>query len=65
MKLFPATEAGLIAELVRRDAPFYDPAITAETVAAMNHFASDLGILSGPAPYDQVVAPQFRRLWAS
>jgi ABC-type nitrate/sulfonate/bicarbonate transport system substrate-binding protein len=64
-KLFPATEAGLIAELVRRDAPFYDPAITAGTVAAMNRFARDLGILSGPAPYEQVVAPQFQRLWAS
>jgi ABC-type nitrate/sulfonate/bicarbonate transport system substrate-binding protein len=64
-KLFPAMEAGLIAELVRRDAPFYDPAITAEAVAAMNRFARDLGILSGPAPYEQVVAPQFRRLWAS
>ena len=64
-KLFSATEAALIAELVRRDAPLTDTAITAGTVAAMNRFASDLGILSGPVPYEQVVAAQFRRLWAS
>jgi len=64
-RLFPATEAGLIAELVRRDTPFYDPVITEGTVAAMNRFARDLGILSGPAPYEQVVAAQFRRYWTS
>jgi len=54
-RLFPPTEAGLIAELVRRDAPFYDPAISEKSVAAMNRFAQDLGILSRPVPYKDVV----------
>ena len=54
-KLFPPTEASLIAELIRRDAPFYDPAITPKSVEAMNRFAQDIGLLSKPVPYDQVV----------
>ena len=62
-KLFPETEAGLIAELIRRDAPFYDPAISPRTVAALNGFAKGLGILSGAPSYDEVVATGFRHLW--
>jgi ABC-type nitrate/sulfonate/bicarbonate transport system substrate-binding protein len=54
-KLFPPTEAGLIAGLIRRDAPFYDPAISKESVIAMNRFAQDIGMLSGPVPYENVV----------
>ena len=45
-KLFPPTEAGLIAELIRRDAPFYDPAISRRAWQSMNRFARDLGLLS-------------------
>jgi ABC-type nitrate/sulfonate/bicarbonate transport system substrate-binding protein len=54
-KLFPPTEASLIAELIRRDLPFYDPAISKKTVDSMNRFAQDLGILSAPVHYRQVV----------
>lgn len=54
-KLFPPTEASLIAELIRRDAPFYDPAISPQTVGAMNRFAQDIGLLSRPVSYEQVV----------
>jgi ABC-type nitrate/sulfonate/bicarbonate transport system substrate-binding protein len=54
-RLFPPTEASLIAELVRRDAAFYDPAISENSVAAMNRFAQDIGILSKPVPYESVV----------
>jgi ABC-type nitrate/sulfonate/bicarbonate transport system substrate-binding protein len=54
-KLFPPTEASLIAELIRRDAPFYDPAISPQSVDAMNRFARDMGLLSKPVPYEQVV----------
>jgi ABC-type nitrate/sulfonate/bicarbonate transport system substrate-binding protein len=54
-KLFPPTEASLIAELIRRDAPFYDPAISPPTVEAMNRFAQDIGLLSKPVSYEQVV----------
>ena len=62
-RLFPATEAGLIAELVRRDLPYYDPAITPGTVEALNGFARNMGLLSGPAAYEQVVATRFQHLW--
>jgi ABC-type nitrate/sulfonate/bicarbonate transport system substrate-binding protein len=58
-KLFPPAEAELIAELIRRDLPFYDPAISPAFVAAMNQFARDVGILRGQIPYEQVVATQF------
>ena len=43
-KHFPPQEAELIAELIRRDAPFYDPAITAPTIDAMNQFARSLKV---------------------
>ena len=54
-KLFPPTEASLIAELIRRDLPFYDASISKKTVDSMNRFAQDLGILSAPVHYRQVV----------
>ena len=60
---FPQDAAELIAALVERDLPFYDPAISAETVAAMDRFARALGLLTASVPYDQVVATQFRPLW--
>ena len=55
-KLFPPAEADMIAELIRRDMPYYDAAIDARTVESMNRFARDLGLLSGPVSYGQVVA---------
>jgi len=62
-KLFPPPEAELIAELIRRDLPYYDASISESFVAGMNRFACDLGLLSGPVPYDKVVAAQFSPLW--
>jgi ABC-type nitrate/sulfonate/bicarbonate transport system substrate-binding protein len=55
-KLFPPQEAELIAELVRRDLPYYDARITPEFVAGMNAFARSMGILSGDVPYERIVA---------
>lgn len=55
-KLFPAAEAELIAELIRRDLPFYDTAISEESVASLNRFARDMGLLSGEPAYRDVVA---------
>jgi NitT/TauT family transport system substrate-binding protein len=63
-KIFPPAEAELIAELIRRDLPYYDSTISEETVGKMNRFAQDIGLLSRPIPYDQVVATQFRYLWS-
>ena len=62
-RLFPASEAALIAELVTRDLPYYDPAIPPEVVANMNAFAQDIGLLSTDASYDQVVASHVTHLW--
>jgi ABC-type nitrate/sulfonate/bicarbonate transport system substrate-binding protein len=57
-KLFPPQEAELIAELIRRDLPYYDAKITPKFVAGMNAFARSMGILSGDVPYECVVATQ-------
>lgn len=62
-RLFPAMEAELIADLVRRDLPCYDAAISEDTVTHMNQFAQAMGLLSAPVPYNQVVATQFSGLW--
>jgi ABC-type nitrate/sulfonate/bicarbonate transport system substrate-binding protein len=62
-KLFPPSEAELIAELIRRDLPFYDATISKEFVAGMNKFCRDVVILAGDVPYAEVVATQFEPLW--
>lgn len=61
---FPPDAAALIANVVERDAPFYDPFIAEEAIAAMNRFAMSVGHLSGPVPYEHVAAIQFRELWS-
>lgn len=61
--LFPPAEAGLIAELIRRDLPYYDPRISEKTVAGMNRFARDLGLLQTTPAYEDVVATQFSQFW--
>ena len=53
-KLFPPSEAELIAELIRRDLPFYDATISRGFVAGMNGFARDMGILKGDPAYEQI-----------
>src|SRR6266498_190195 len=63
-KRFPPSEAELIAELVRRDLPYYDPTIPREKVESMNRFAQDIGLLSGSVSYEEVVATQFSHLWS-
>jgi ABC-type nitrate/sulfonate/bicarbonate transport system substrate-binding protein len=60
---FPKDPAELIARVVERDVPFYNPVISEEAVAKMNRFAQSVGHLSGPVPYANVVAIQFRELW--
>jgi NitT/TauT family transport system substrate-binding protein len=60
---FPPHEAGLIAGIVHRDLPFYDASIGEASVAAINAFARDMGVLAGDVPYHRIVAAQFRHLW--
>jgi len=62
---FPAAELALIPELVRRDAPYYDPTISREAVDSLNVFARATGLLSGAPAYEQVVATQFQALWSA
>jgi NitT/TauT family transport system substrate-binding protein len=54
-KLFPPAEAAMIAELIRRDASFYDPVISSESVESMNRFARELRLLSKSVSYEEVV----------
>nr|TFG55592.1 MAG: ABC transporter substrate-binding protein [Hyphomicrobiales bacterium] len=61
--LFPEREACLIAELIRRDLPYYDASISREFVSDMNAFARAQGILKGDVPYKKIVATEFRDLW--
>ena len=60
---FPAAELALIPELVARDAPYYDPRISRETVDSLNAFARASGLLSAAPDYEGVVATQFQSLW--
>jgi NitT/TauT family transport system substrate-binding protein len=64
-KLFPATEAALIVDLIRRDLPYYDATISPVFVAGMTQFSRDVGILDGHPTYEDVVATQFAGLWKS
>jgi NitT/TauT family transport system substrate-binding protein len=60
---FPPDAAALIATIVGRDAPFYDPFVYEDAVAGLNRFAQSIGHLSEPVPYEQVAAVRFRELW--
>src|SRR5918992_477572 len=51
LRRFPPAEAQLIAELIQRDLPYYDPTIDMETVTNMNRFAEDIGLLSEAVAY--------------
>jgi ABC-type nitrate/sulfonate/bicarbonate transport system substrate-binding protein len=62
--LFPPEETDLIAELIRRDLPYYSTAIPEASVEGMLRFSRTMGILKKPVAYEQVVATQFRPLWA-
>src|SRR5215831_20297067 len=64
-KLFPASEAELIADVVERDLPFYDPAISREFVTGMTEFQHHMGLLNTDVSYDDVVATRFRQYWKS
>jgi len=61
--IFPDREAKLIAELVRRDLPYYDASISEEFVSGMNGFARAQGILTNDVSYEKVVAAAFKDLW--
>jgi NitT/TauT family transport system substrate-binding protein len=55
-RVFPAEQAALIAELVRRDLPYYDVAIPEAAITGMNRFARERGLLAGDPSFEQIVA---------
>ena len=63
-RLFPPDEAALIGDLVRRDAPYYTAGISPNSVANLNEFSRNIGLLSGDVAYEQVVASRFSHLWS-
>jgi hypothetical protein len=63
-KLFPATEAELVYQILERDAEFYRADISIQAIIEMNGFAIDSGLLSRPVLYEQVVAAEFESIWS-
>jgi ABC-type nitrate/sulfonate/bicarbonate transport system substrate-binding protein len=63
LRKFPPESAALIATVIERDSRFYNPVISEDAVERLNTFAQSVGHLSGPVPYEQVVAVRCRPLW--
>jgi ABC-type nitrate/sulfonate/bicarbonate transport system substrate-binding protein len=62
-KRFPPRETGLIAQIVTRDLPYYDAAISEKSIAGVVGFGRALGILDDDVGYSDIVATQFSHLW--
>jgi ABC-type nitrate/sulfonate/bicarbonate transport system substrate-binding protein len=62
-KLFPSAQAELIKDIVRRDLPFYDAAISRNTVAGLSRFARNRGLIETELIYEEVVATKMKDLW--
>jgi NitT/TauT family transport system substrate-binding protein len=62
-RIFSPEHVGLIAELIRRDAPFYDAAITERAIAGMNRFTRERRLLDGEPSYEEIVAVEVADLW--
>lgn len=62
---FPPEETALIAELIRRDLPYYASAIPERAVDGMLSFSRRMGIVTGDLRYDDVVATPFHTLWTN
>jgi NitT/TauT family transport system substrate-binding protein len=64
-KWFPPFEASLIAKLVERDLPYYDPTISKASFDSMCRFAQVTGLTTGLGKYEDVVTTQYANLWKS
>ena len=62
-RLFPEIEAGVIADLIRRDLPYYDAVISREAVERMIDFSISANVLKRRPAYEEVAATQFAPLW--
>jgi NitT/TauT family transport system substrate-binding protein len=63
--LFPPAEAALIADVVARDLPYYDPVVSEVAFEGLNRFAIAAGLSREHARYEDVVATSFAGLWAT
>jgi ABC-type nitrate/sulfonate/bicarbonate transport system substrate-binding protein len=63
-KRFPPRETGLIAQIVERDLPYYDAAISETSIAGVIAFARASGICNETVGYRDIVATQFSPLWS-
>jgi NitT/TauT family transport system substrate-binding protein len=63
--LFPPAEAALIADVVARDLPYYDPAISEAAFDGLCRFAMARGLLRERVLYEDVVATSFAGLWTA
>src|ERR1700736_1662256 len=57
--IFPPAEAELIAAVVERDLPFYDPTISQAAVTGLNRFAQAIGLLQGAVPLTRSLRRSF------
>jgi len=62
-RIFSAEHLPLIAELIRRDAPYYEAAIGERAIAGMNRFARERGLLDGDPSYEEIVATDLAAVW--
>ena len=62
----PAQASALVhtAEVVARDFPWYDAAVPEDALQGAARFAQEVGLISGPVAYDQLVPPELRPFWA-
>jgi sulfonate transport system substrate-binding protein len=63
-RFFPPVEAELMGRILERDADFYRSSISASAIDGMNRFATAMGLISSPVPYDQVVVTHLQHLWS-
>ena len=63
--LFPPAQAALITDLIRRDLPYYDTAITPGFVAGMSRACRAMGKLDRDLAYNDVVAPHLAAIAAA
>jgi NitT/TauT family transport system substrate-binding protein len=63
LKRFPELEAGLIADVIARDLPYYSPFISQRSFEQVNKFASRFGLLDRAVSYDSIVPESARAIW--
>lgn len=62
-KLFPSAQAELITDIIKRDLPFYDAAISRNTVAGLSSFGRNSRLIDADLAYEDIVATELKDLW--